>query len=197
MIKIHDNLFDNKFINDLAYIMVEEIGWKANNTAGPRRWPYGNAGPHRLLGENIFLNYNWTDPYKNSSFIDMHIHPNKKLVSDFFSAFEHICASTNNDLILNGISLNLQFMGMDGSWHNDGNDKQVAFILMVAYDEIRDGMGGGFAHRPSDTVVDFKNGRLIEMTASDEHKGLSFNVPDIPRFTIKWCGIKKGPWLKG
>ena len=59
--------------------------------------------------------------------------------------------------------------------------------LAVIFDTETNG-GGGFYHQPTDTTIDYKYGRLIEFTASDPHKGLSFNKPDITRFSVKYLG---------
>ena len=50
-------------------------------------------------------------------------------------------------------------------------------------------MGGEFYHESSGEKISFKQGRVMEMTASDSHRADAFNVPYIPRFSIKFTGL--------
>ena len=92
--------------------------------------------------------------------------------------------------LLQGIDINLQFKEMNGTFHKDGDDNQTVFIMMLAYHDIEsENMGGEFFHEPSGEKVPFKQGRVIEMTASDSHRADAFNVQYIPRFSIKFTGL--------
>ena len=78
---------------------------------------------------------------------------------------------------------------MDGTYHTDGDENQTVFILMLAYHDIKEDMGGEFFHEFTGEKVPFKQGRIIEMTASDSHRADAFNVCYIPRFSIKFTGL--------
>ena len=96
---------------------------------------------------------------------------------------------SKNKCMLQDIHGNLQFKGMDGTFHRDGGGNQTVFIMMLAYHDIEENMGGEFYHEPSGEKIPFKQGRIMEMTASDLHRADAFNVPHIPRFSIKFTGL--------
>ena len=83
------------------------------------------------------------------------------------------------------ICSNLQFKGMDGTLHKDGTKDQYAFILMLCNEEVEN-IGGEFIHIKR--KIPFKHGRLIQITADDSHKALSFKKPHIARLSVKWVG---------
>ena len=117
-------------------------------------------------------------------------------LEQFLSMYESIQKYSKNKCMLQGIDSNLQFKGMDGTFHKDGDENQTVFIMMFAYHDIEENMGGEFYHEPSGTwttsptaKIPFKQGRVIEMTASDSHRADAFNVCYIPRFSIKFTGL--------
>ena len=174
MIKVHDDFFDKQWLDEISDRFIN-AQWYANNVANADTWPYGLKGTHRILGDCFYNtesdNYNHTD---------------KKLGNGLINSFEHIQYKLKREMKLLVIHTNLQFMGMDGTLHVDGNSNQSAFILMLSNEHYSENIGGGFYHEPTDTIIDYKYGRLIEITASDPHKGLSFNKPDIARFSVKY-----------
>ena len=95
---------------------------------------------------------------------------------------------SKNKCMLQAIDSNLQFKGMDGTFHTDGDENQTVFIMMLAYHDIEENMGGEFYHEPTGEKIPFKQGRVMEMTASDSHRADAFNVQYIPRFSIKFTG---------
>ena len=103
--------------------------------------------------------------------------------------YSAIQTKAKNKCMLQGIQGNLQFMNMDGKFHLDGEDNQTVFIMMLAYHDIDENMGGEFYHESSGEKISFKQGRVMEMTASDSHRADAFNVPYIPRFSIKFTGL--------
>ena len=115
---------------------------------------------------------------------------------DLFSVIGNLRNCSRTDILerfeqereLIEIHCNLQFKGMNGTIHQDGGDNETAYIMMLTDDEVEKDSGGEFYHEPTGEYVDFKQGRLIEMTASDPHKGLAFNVDNACRYSIKWVG---------
>ena len=50
--------------------------------------------------------------------------------------------------------------------------------------------GGEFIVKDGE-IVPFKQGRVIEFNGNVLHKAMSFNQPNIPRFSIKFGGYEK------
>ena len=173
--KIHDSLFDIKWINELASGLLN-CSWQANNTANRTTWPYGLSGTHRLLGHRFFFREN-QDQINYSSW-------NRELANTLINAFQQ--QINKNKLTLIDISANLQFKGMDGTWHTDGDHRDTSFVLMLYYPE--DKVTGGELLLKPNTTVKFKQGRLIEFPANQSHRANAFNQSFIPRMSIKWVG---------
>lgn len=179
MINIHDNVFDKRWLDEISDRLIN-APWYANNIANANTWPYKEKGTHRLLGDRFFYRFN-----------DNHIEYNKsdmELGNALINSFDHIQQKTNKKMRLEEIGTNLQFKGMDGTIHVDGNINQQTFILMLSNEHYPENIGGSFYHEPSDTNVDYKYGRLVEITASDPHKGMAFTKPDIARMSVKYLG---------
>jgi len=179
MIKIYENIFDKLWLSELYDVLLNQEPWYANNTANIKTWPYGKEGTHRLLGINFLSKINDDVIYYGSN--------NKKLTNNLIDAFNYIKNNLNLHLRLKEISANLQFMGMNGTLHTDGKENDQAFILMICDEKLPKNIGGEFYHKPTNKKIKFDNGKLIHITASDEHFGNSFNKP-IPRISIKWVG---------
>jgi len=179
MIKVHEDFFDRKWLDEISERLLH-TPWYADNVANSDTWPYRQKGTHRLLGHCFF--HRQTDNFISYSPIDI------QLGSVLINSFEQIQHKLKRKMRLIEINTNLQFKGMDGSIHTDGNDNQSAFILMLSNEHYSENIGGGFYHQPTDTTIDYKYGRVIEITASDPHKGISFNKPDIARISVKYLG---------
>jgi len=182
MIQTHENVFDRLWLSEVCDTLLNKEAWYANNVANRNTWPYGNDGTHRLLGINFFLRRNENHILTSSS--------NTKLTNDLVNAFDYIKNALGLDLLLQEISANLQFMGMNGTTHIDGKDNEQAFILMLCDETLPKDIGGEFYHKPSNKKIKFKHGKLMHMTASDEHLANAFNKP-IPRMSIKWVGRER------
>ena len=193
MIQVHDNIFDKIFLLEMSIWLMDKCEWRANNVANRCSYPYGVEGSHRLLGSNFYDNPEgsenkyWEYVYK-SDYIEQ--------LEMFWGMYGDIQKYSKNKCMLQGIDGNLQFKDMDGTFHEDGNENQTVFIMMLAYHDIEENMGGEFYHERSGTwttsptaKIPFKQGRVIEMTASDSHRADAFNVQYIPRFSIKFTGL--------
>ena len=186
MIQIYDDIFDKIFLNEISVWLMCECNWRANNVANRHSYPYFIEGSHRLLGSNIYNNPTGSAEtyWKYVYTIDY-----LKKLQQFWGMYENIQEHSKNKCMLQNIHGNLQFKGMDGTFHNDGEQHQTVFIMMLAYHDIQEDMGGDFFHEASGEKIPFKQGRIIEMTASDSHRADAFNVYHIPRFSIKWTGL--------
>ena len=186
MIQIHDDIFDKIFLLEMSIWLMEECEWKANNVANSQSLPYNIEGSHRLLGSTIYDNPTgtvkkyWEYVYRTDY---------TKKLEQFWDMYASIQKYSKNKCMLQEIFGNLQFKGMDGTFHDDGNENQTVFIMMLAYHDIEEDMGGEFYHEPSGEKIPFKQGRVMEMTASDSHRADAFNVQHIPRFSIKFTGL--------
>ena len=178
MIKAHDGLFDVRYLNELSY-QLSISPWYTGNIANRMTYPYGEKGTHRLLGQTIF---------KKRGLNNILTKGEPHLINNLQNCFINFIEKFKQERELVEIHLNLQFMGMDGTIHHDGNENQTAYILMLTDDVIENECGGNFYHQPTKQYIPFKQGRLIEMTASDPHKGLAFIEPNMCRYSIKWVG---------
>jgi hypothetical protein len=186
MIQIHDDIFDKLFLDEISLWLMLECNWKTNNVANRRTYPYFIEGSHRLLGSAFYVNPEgsveryWEHVFK-TDYIEK--------LQQFWGMYESIQEHSKNKCMLQGIVGNLQFKDMNGTFHKDGDENQTVFIMMFAYHNIQEDMGGEFFHEASGEKIPFKQGRVIEMTASDFHRADAFNVSHIPRFSIKWTGL--------
>jgi hypothetical protein len=178
MIKYYDNIFDANWIAETASVLVKQP-WFADNIANRHTWPYKDTGSHRILGSTYFWRH---------SDIDIVYNENRNLSFDFINAFEHIQSVCQKKIYLHEIMANLQFKGMDGTAHRDGDKGHYAFILLLCNEALPNKIGGEFIHLPSKKKIPFVNGRLIEINAEDPHHAMSFNKPNYARMSLKWMG---------
>ena len=189
MIQVYDNIFDKIFLLEEARWLLERCNWRVDNVAHRYTKPYGIEGEHRLMGTTIYNNFRgsaeryWEHIYKKDR------KNGCTELEQFVGMYKTIQSVSKNKCMLQAIEGNLQFQGMPGSFHKDGNENQIAFIMMIAYHDIQENMGGEFFHEPSGERIPFKQGRIIEFGANDTHRADPFNVPNIPRFSIKWIGL--------
>ncbi len=171
--KIYDNFYDSKFIMDAASYLAQANIWSADNVANRYSHPYGHRGTHIILGHRIFTKAN------------NHYTQDKILFDIGIEIFKGIEKLKESQLNLLEITANLQFKGMNGTFHKDGSDDQTAYILMLTNEFLGDDVGGKFINDTEKKEIDFKNGRLIEFNANDLHKANSFNLDNALRFSIK------------
>jgi len=188
MIQIYDDIFDKIFLLEMSLWLMEECDWRCTNVANRQSQPYGIEGSHRFMGSEIYENPEGSE----NKFWEYVYRGDVKQLEKFWNMYNQIQLHSKNKCMLQSIWGNLQYKDMDGTFHLDGTKNQTAFIMMFAYQDIEENMGGEFCHEPSGQNIPFKQGRVLELTASDGHKGLAFNVPHIPRFTVKFLGLNDG-----
>ena len=195
MIRIHDNIFDKLFLLETSTWLMEDCSYRPNNVANRRSTPFGFEGRHRLMGCDIYKNYEgiaekyWEYMHKDHFSWCREGDKPRERFDIFWGMYGSIQTCARQKCLLQGIDINLQFKGMDGTYHQDGNLNQTVFIMMFAYHDIEEDMGGEFFHESTGEKIPFKQGRVIEMTASDSHRADAFNVYHIPRFSIKFTGL--------
>jgi len=178
MIKIHKDVFDKKWLDDISHTLMDQP-WFANNKANRKTWPNGEKGSHLLLGNNYFFREN------DNSIVYAN---NTELSDTLIHSFQAIEKTVKRKMRLMEIKANLQFKDMNGTLHNDGFKNQSAFILMLANEHISEDIGGEFFHQPTNTKIPYDYGKLIEFNAEDLHLGLAFNKPYVARMSIKYVG---------
>ena len=186
MIQIYDDIFDKIFLLEISLWLLQRCNWRVDNVANKPTRPYGIEGSHRLLGSLIYDNTEGTEA-KYWEYV--HKSDYIKMLEQLWSIYLDIQDHSKNKCMLQKINSNLQFKGMDGTLHKDGQVNQTVFIMMLAYHDIEENIGGEFYHEPSGEKIPFKQGRIIEMNAFDSHRADAFNVQYIPRFSIKFTGI--------
>jgi hypothetical protein len=177
MITYCDDIFDKKYLDEITSQLIL-APWHAHNVANRNSWPYKERGSHRLLGDTFFRRLSEDNIEYNS---------NRTLSNSFIDAFKAINQRLKKDLRLIECSTNLQFKSMDGTFHVDGRDDEVAHILMLS-NEIVENIGGEFINQTMNVTVPYKYGRVVTITASDVHRANAFNEPHIARISIKWLG---------
>ena len=181
--KVHDGLFDNVWMNELSHQLANNQAWYMRNIANSFTYPYGLTGTHRLLGIRYFTK----ESQSNMVIRDPNV--NEQIYEKVIGAFDYFTPKLGYPKMeLLEIGLNLQFKEQDGTDHCDGVAGQTAFILMLSNEPMGEDKGGEFYHKPTDSLVPFKIGRLIEFSAEDWHHGKAFTVPQVARFSIKWLG---------
>lgn len=173
--KIKDNLFDNKYLAEMLELL-NNTDFKPNNLANRNTWPLGWAGAtHRIFSCNIFHRFT------------RHLikqHPDFTLVEMYVKMYEHLekVFKVKQPTMLNSININLQFKGMDGSYHKDYGPKAILFMIG------EEGKGGEFIIKNNNKKekINFKNGRVVYFNPTVEHRGLAFTDPYKPRYTIQF-----------
>ena len=194
MIQIYDDIFDKLFLLEMSTWLLVECTYKTDNVANNISKPYGIEGSHRLMGCSIYNNWEgstekyWEYMHKEHYSWSEEKNPRERL-NVFGGMYKTIQNHSKNKCLLQAININLQFKGMNGTFHQDGNENQTVYIMMFAYHDIEEDMGGEFFHEPTGKTIPFKQGRVIEMTASDSHRADAFNVCYIPRFSVKFTGL--------
>jgi hypothetical protein len=172
---IHDNLFDFRFLNEIGHGLLNSP-WLTDNVANRNRWPYFESGTHRLLG-NLIFKQDQNEIYENK---------NHSLFNVFLSTADFLKGKfLNENKKLKEIYTNLQFKGMDGTFHVDGEESEVSFVWMLTHEPVFKNIGGDFLFYPNEKI-DFLNGRIIQFSAEKKHKGLSFKKNNICRFSVKF-----------
>jgi hypothetical protein len=188
--KYIDDIFDKRYLDETVQ-KLKHTAWYPTNVANSYTWPYYEKGSHKLLGD-VFFERKSIDVIKYSV-------TNPDLSYELIDAYYAIMRRFERKLVLQGIYSNLQFMGMDGTPHEDStHEDDYAYIWMLG-DEDVDNEGGEFVNVTKDEIVPYKYGRVIEIRAKDTHYGKAFTTPFKCRMSFKFVGtddLYKDGWIK-
>ena len=162
------------------YLIKNNTPYYPNNIANRKSFPNNERGTHILLGSQIYLKRGLNNILTRG---DNH------LIGRLQDAFNYFTSEFKQIRELLKILINCQFPHMDGSLHTDNTNNssnQTTYVLMLASDYSEKLEGGGFYHKPSDQLIDFKMGRLVEFNAAEIHQGLSFKNKSVIRFSVAW-----------
>jgi len=84
-------------------------------------------------------------------------------------------------LILSRFYANIQYPGMNGTWHVDEGDDQARTALIMLGPTQPKGVG---IFQTRDKDIDFERGKLIFFKGRVLHRALSGNNPHYPRITL-------------
>ena len=182
--RVIDNVFDNRYLFELVD-KLKKTAWYPDNIANVSTYPYGNVGSHVLLGSSFFFR-------EDINTIDYGADRNFSL--DLIQTFYAIQRAAGRNLMLYEISGNMQMVGMDGTNHYDNLEvggqqlsNVFSYILMLSGDQ---GEGGQFVNDTEGVEVPFLNGRLIEITSKELHRGMAFTTPNKVRYSLKFVGVQ-------
>ncbi len=176
MIKVYDDLFDDRYLHNLYASLENEIQYTAGNTANRSTWPYGDKGSHKIFGTTVFRRENLNRVTVLSPYAQR-----------FFDVFEMIEKKMGEELYLDYISINLQHQYCDGSLHTDGDSNQRTIMLM-ANPIWNPDWGGEFQIQdpfaPGKIQYEYIPGRVLVFPSHLEHQGFGPKHDYGYRYTI-------------
>lgn len=176
--KVIDGLFDDLFLHE-KYQEILETPLVLTNVANRKTYPYGNEGTHRLMGRTIFRR---TDLNRVDELV-----PNS---SWYFDIFDAVQEKIQNDLYLQGIYINVQYYGCDGTTHSDASKKNDYTILVMSNPKWEEEWGGEFQlMKDFDTPIEtykYTPGRVVILPGAFPHRGLAPTKPYIYRTSIAY-----------
>ena len=122
MIKVFDNLFDQKWVTWLASQLVTSESWTTSNVANRKTWPHRETGSHRLFGTLYFERKNEDVIYYGGG---------QGVRNELVAAFDFLRKSLKLNLLLtekDGIlhySTIIHFSRLIGAQYNKNNMKYV------------------------------------------------------------------------
>jgi hypothetical protein len=185
-VEYFDNFLDRRFVNELCYDLQFNLPWYCSNIANRNTYPYEESGTHVLLGNYLYGDIVSMRHQGKYNMVDV----NNSFLLTIIDLFEFFLKKLNEKGRLATIAANLQFKGMDGTWHIDGDKddyEKISLILLLA-PEYEKRWDGSFYYKDNnkDKKIDFKSGRLLKLNSNILHKAHAFNKQYKPRFSIKF-----------
>lgn len=146
--------------------LEKDLAWRVRNYLLGQPYTY-NSNSHKL-GKNIFFISNF-DTEKNKEIFNL----GYKLIKHFDHNIEIIRAYSN-----------LQFAGMDGSWHTDDGEQTC---LWMATKTLPKGSG---EFRTKKENIKFEFNKLIIFDAKTIHKGMAPKEMNTPRITLAFKTVR-------
>jgi hypothetical protein len=176
MLKVFDNIFDDKFIFELNEI-CDRLPNIPHNIANPLTFPYGRTGSHNLMGATLFRKLS---EYVYESSCPLPI----------MWALDHFAKNVLQENIeLREIYSNLQVKDMNGTAHTDtgGGSKTIILFTTFKWDKA---WGGEFQTLDENNnvtnTIDYVPGRMIYLDADIPHRGLGPSVAGVYRHSIAY-----------
>lgn len=178
--EVYDNIFSKEFIIDLDN-RIKNIPLETANISGARYTKdRGVVGNHRLFGICIFNRLGINRITK--------LHEDSEI---FFDALEIIERKLEKKYYVEGIHINLQHSGCDGSPHIDSSSQYEKTIMIMSTCYWEKDWGGQFQLTSEDgkdiiEEYDYVPGRLLIIPSSHTHRGLGpkVNYPYVYRTTV-------------
>jgi hypothetical protein len=178
--EVYDNIFPKQFIIDLDN-KIKNIPLETSNISGAKDTrDRGIVGNHRLFGLCVFYRLGINRVNK--------LHEESEI---FFDALEMIENSLGRKYYVEGIHINLQHSGCDGSPHIDSSSQYEKTIMIMSTCYWEKEWGGQFQLTNEDgtNIIEeheYVPGRVLVIPSSHIHRGLGpkINYPYIYRTTV-------------
>lgn len=178
--EVYDNIFSRDFIVELDNL-IKNIPVETSNISGAKfTRERGVIGNHRLFGLCLFSRTGINRITK--------LHEKSPI---FFDALENIENSLNRKFYVEGIHLNLQHSGCNGSTHIDSESPHEKTVMLMSNCYWESDWGGQFQLtniEGTDIVEEheYVPGRVLIIPSNHPHRGLGPNIdhPYVYRTTI-------------
>lgn len=178
--EVYDNLLPRNFIIELDNV-IKNIPVETANIAGAKFVEdMGIVGNHRLFGLSIFTRQGINRITK--------LHEKSPI---FFDALEKIESSLNRKFYVEGIHLNLQHSGCDGTVHTDSHSPHEKTVMLMSTCYWETDWGGQFQltnKEGTDIIEEYEYvpGRVLIIPSNHPHRGLGPNIkyPYVYRTTV-------------
>ena len=178
--EVHDNIFSRDFMVSLDNLMKNIPMESSNITNAQFTRDKGVIGNHRLFGITIFRRTGINRIIKLHEKADL-----------FFDMFEQIQAHLTRKYYLEGIDINLQHSGCDGTTHVDGESEHERTIMLMSNCYWEKEWGGQFQLTNEDATdiieeYDYVPGRVLVIPSNHPHRGLGPKIqyPYVYRTTV-------------
>jgi hypothetical protein len=178
--EVYDNIFSKDYMVELDDV-IKNIPVETANIAGARRTKdRGVVGNHRLFGICLFS--------RKSLNRITYLHEKSSI---FFDVLETIEKRLERKFYVEGIHLNLQHSGCDGSSHTDADSPHEKTVMLMSNCYWEPDWGGQF-QLTNDVGTDiveeheYVPGRLLIIPSNHYHRGLGPKVeyPYVYRTTV-------------
>lgn len=184
-VQVYDDYFDEKFILEVDE-MTDHLPLVLSNIANRYTYPYKTRGSHRLIGANLFARQGENDVFNKCP---------REIMGMYNHSINAILKNDDGDtgvnVSLEGVSINVQPMGQDGTPHVDGKfnsgDRTLMYFVNHKWSKK---YGGPFQILNPETKevineIEFVPGRLVYFDGGLLHRGIApKNVPYIYRKSI-------------
>lgn len=178
--EVYDNVFSRDFIIDLDN-KIKNIPLETSNISGAKvTEDRGVVGNHRFFGICVFQREGINRITR--------LHQDAEI---FFDALEQIESSLGKKYYVDGIHINLQHSGCNGSSHIDANSPYEKTVMIMSTCYWEPDWGGQFQltnEEGTDIIEEYEYvpGRVMVIPSNHPHRGLGakINYPYVYRTTV-------------